>query len=853
MSKSADNLILQKAMEYIAAGLSVIPTVKETKAPALKEWKTYQQRLPTTKEIGDWFHRGDKCIGIVTGRVSGNVEMMDFDHKAELFEAWAALVREESPDLLKRLVLERTQKFGLHAAYRCSEKIPGNLKLAMRPVDITDQVLKSLRDLKVNPEDQAAVRKVLPSIRIEIAGKPQVPRLVDDKFLVVLTMVETRGEGGQFLCAPSPGYELLQGDFTAVPEISAQERHLLIEAAMSLNEWVDPNKVEGQGASLPKEAKRPGDDFNQRGNVASILERHGWTIANNSTNIQHWRRPGKTRGQSASLIKDKIFYVFTQNGSPFEADKSYSPFNVCALLEHGGDYSAAASELLRQGYGKSAASGGDWPDPEPLRRIPEPGEPFPIDALGKILGEAAKAIHLNIKAPLVVCGQSVLATANLAVQGHANVLIDGRSIPVSEFFMSIAPSGDRKSAVDRAALAPVADHQKFLLECYQRDLAKYKLKAAFWKSDYDAAMKKHDSQARREALESLTSAPITPSFPLLTIEEPTYEGLVKLLANGWPSVGIFSDEAGRFFGGHAMSLEHRLKTLAGLSNLWDGKPITRTRAGDGAILLYGRRVCAHFLMQPLVAETILGDPLAHEQGFLSRCLIVAPESTLGQQNYKAQDLSKVAVYGRACCRLSEILQAKLPLKIDPETAELKDELIPRTLLLASDAKDVWVRFHDWIQDHLLPNGIFRPISGIAAKAAEHALRLAATLTLVEDLSTKAISLEHAKNGITLTRFYLTEALRIFHTAKTNPDLLIAEKVLAWLRSREGVERNLVSLPDLYQRGPNVVRDKATASKIMQILSDHGWVRPVEGEAEVCGKKRRQAWEVSSYVFQGAKI
>jgi hypothetical protein len=178
VDKTNSNPILQKALGYIAAGLSVIPATRETKAPALKEWKTYQRRLPTTKEIENWICRGDKSIGIVTGRVSGNLEMIDFDAKAELLEAWVALVREESSDLLERLVLERTQNQGLHVSYRCPEmKIPGHLKLAMRPVDVTAQALKSLRDSRVTPDDQEALRKALPSIRIEIAGKFHVPRL----------------------------------------------------------------------------------------------------------------------------------------------------------------------------------------------------------------------------------------------------------------------------------------------------------------------------------------------------------------------------------------------------------------------------------------------------------------------------------------------------------------------------------------------------------------------------------------------------------------------------------------------------------------------------------------------------
>ena len=499
------------------------------------------------------------------------------------------------------------------------------------------------------------------------------------------------------------------------------------------------------------------------------------------------------------------------------------------------------------------ATEGDGAEPEPLRRTPEPGEPFPVEALGNILGEAASIMHSIIKAPLAICGQSVLATANLAVQGHADVFIDGRSFPVSEFFLSVALSGDRKSAADRTALSPVEGHQRVLLEEYQERLPKFKMEYALWKADHDEAMRKKDSRARREAMKALPPTPASPFYPQLTTEEPTYEGLTKLLLGGWPSIGLFSDEGGRFFGGYAMSPEHRLKTLAGLSDLWDGRPLTRTRATDGAIILYGRRCCAHFLMQPLIAETILSDPLAHDQGFLSRCLIVAPESTLGCQQYSDRDMTKEEVYKRYVARISQILQAGLPLKNDPLTNEPTNELVPRLLPLSPEAKTVWVRFHDWVQSHLGVDGIFRPIAGIAGKAAEHALRLAGTLTLLDDLNAPSITIEHMKNGIVLARFYLTEALRLLNSARTNPDLISAEKVLDWLRTREKGERMYVSLPEVYQFGPNVVRDKSTALKAIHILVDHGWLRPLEGGGKVGGKHRKQVWEVHHRVFQGSKI
>ena len=47
-----------------------------------------------------------------------------------------------------------------------------------------------------------------------------------------------------------------------------------------------------------------------------------------------------------------------------------------------------------------------------------------------------------------------------------------------------------------------------------------------------------------------------------------------------------------------MSPEHRLKTAATLSSVWDGQPIKRVRAGDGVTILVGRRLAMHMMVQP---------------------------------------------------------------------------------------------------------------------------------------------------------------------------------------------------------------------------------------------------------------
>ena len=86
--------------------------------------------------------------------------------------------------------------------------------------------------------------------------------------------------------------------------------------------------------------------------------------------------------------------------------------------------------------------------------------PFPVDALGNMLGGAARAIARTVDAPPAIAAHSVLAVAAFAAQDKANLVMDGRTIPLSLFLLTIAESGDRKTACDKVASTPLLEWQR---------------------------------------------------------------------------------------------------------------------------------------------------------------------------------------------------------------------------------------------------------------------------------------------------------------------------------------------------------------------------------------------------------
>jgi len=181
------------------------------------------------------------------------------------------------------------------------------------------------------------------------------------------------------------------------------------------------------------------------------------------------------------------------------------------------------------------ADGGTKEPPRPLIRELPPADPFPIDALGDLLGPAARAIHERVRCPIAICGQSVIAAATLAAQAHADVQLPTDHVkPISNFFVTIAETGERKTAADSEALWPVRRREKALREALDEALPSYENQKVAWEEARDHAVKKAkgDRGAIKFALDAIGPAPIPPLPSMLTCPEPTYEGLCKYLSNG---------------------------------------------------------------------------------------------------------------------------------------------------------------------------------------------------------------------------------------------------------------------------------------------------------------------------------
>jgi hypothetical protein len=315
--------ILLTALEFANQGISVVPVATDgSKRPGIASWKQYQETRPTTAELMTWFADA-QGVGVICGKVSGNLEMLELEGRAvadkmhlDLKEMAGNAGLGEVWDRINNGYVEMTPSGGIHWLYRIDGEVPGNTKLARKPGE---------------------------NDRIDV-------------------LAETRGEGGFVIVAPTNGtchpsggaWTMLVGSAKSIPTLTVAERQGLHQLFATFDcvpkvEFVT-EELAPKGGNLT-----PGDDYNAKVTWEQVLEPLGWKkVYTNKAGVTSWRRPGKSEGISATTNhagNDK-FFCFSSS-TQFEPERSYSKFAIFTLVEHQADFTASARALRSQGYGEA--------------------------------------------------------------------------------------------------------------------------------------------------------------------------------------------------------------------------------------------------------------------------------------------------------------------------------------------------------------------------------------------------------------------------------------------------------------------------------------------------------------------
>ena len=274
------------ALRFLAQGISVVPVANDGSKRPKFAWERFQRELPIADELLMWFKDGVNGIGVVTGAVSGNLEMLELEGRAvaqkihlEITEIANNSGLKEVWEMLNSGYVEMTPSGGLHWLYKISDgEVPGNTKLARKPG--------------------------------ENGG--------------IDVLAETRGTGGFTITAPSGGsthpsggnWTLIGGSIETIPTITMKQRNALHALFAMFDQMPRVESIQAEVVKRDDSFLSAGDDYNAKVTWESILEPLGWTKVYSKADATAWRRPGKNEGVSATTNfngNDKLFVFSTIN------------------------------------------------------------------------------------------------------------------------------------------------------------------------------------------------------------------------------------------------------------------------------------------------------------------------------------------------------------------------------------------------------------------------------------------------------------------------------------------------------------------------------------------------------------
>lgn len=308
-----DNPCYAAAKSLIDNGLEVVPIEAGKKEPANTVPKLAKLRQnPINKfNVEHFFDRAGVELAIMLRR---NMEVIDIDSKNKrgLSEEFLKAVKLGWPELYDKLVISKTPNGGLHILYY-STVVGGECVLA----------------------------------RVDATPNP-------------LAIVERLNESNKnyIKCAPSKGYEFIQGNPIQMPHLTTDERNWLSAVAASFNSVHIP-EVKKQEAIREDSPWMVYNSMNDWRYIQDELLQRGYDIHLDLTEKVVIKRPGSQQ-HSGVIWKDSNTLYMYSSSTEFEPEKSYSPFGVYCVLYHDNKIALACKALAAQNIGKNIFEEGQF-------------------------------------------------------------------------------------------------------------------------------------------------------------------------------------------------------------------------------------------------------------------------------------------------------------------------------------------------------------------------------------------------------------------------------------------------------------------------------------------------------------
>ena len=262
---------------------------------------------------------------------------------------------------------------------------------------------------------------------------------------------------------------------------------------------------------------------------------------------------------------------------------------------------------------------------------------WPVFDEQSLFESTSREVAQHVEVAPEMARTTALGAMAMACQGVFDVAFpNGHEVPTSLNLLTIADSGERKTALENWFFKPIRDFQTAQKKERQRSIQIYQRKLKNWENDEKALQKKRNQAfVKDENLEEIErqqvkldgQKPQPMRLRQLIYENVTPSALAFSLYQNIPLACLVSSEAGNIFEGRAF------QDLPMFNSIWSGSPIEVARRSTESFTLESPRLSLVLMAQPKVIDRFLEKrgSEARDNGFLSRLLVIKPVSWIGSR------------------------------------------------------------------------------------------------------------------------------------------------------------------------------------------------------------------------------
>ena len=540
-----NNACLETARQALTLNLCAYPAAGDTDAENPKrpfgEWRIYQQQPPTLDHLAELYSRnGLSTIGLICGAISNGLECLDFDTHDGYQQFRAEVMKSDLAPAFQRIesgYLERTPR-GWHLLYYCVA-----------------------------------------------AGR--------NEKLSALLKIETRGEGGYVVIAPSvfsdagaaKQYRVASGGLDSIARITAAERDALHALIRNLGNLAP--QASFPTSNLAQERIQEGNRNSMLASVAGAM---------------------RSKGMSGAAITAALYTENRERCEPPLPDA---------------EVQAIARSIAKYPVGPSSQSPGpvNWQSPKELPSgIPAVLPLDPGQLLPPVLGEWVKDHAHRLQCPADYPAVGLIVALSSVIGGRLQIRpkqLDSWTVTPNLWGLVIGRPSTLKSPAMAAALAPLNELDAAAEVTYGAALTQYEAARMAYELVLGNTKKqagKHGgamlntSQIAASMASMVQQQPTKPARQRFVVNDATVEKLGEILAENPHGVLLFRDELKGFLA--ELDGEDNATRRAFILQAWDGNgSYDFDRIGRGHIHIPRTILSVLGTTQPGVIEAYLATAL----------------------------------------------------------------------------------------------------------------------------------------------------------------------------------------------------------------------------------------------------